>query len=40
MQVIIEKLTQGAIGLAHLPDGKILFIPGTLPGEEVLVKDY
>lgn len=40
MQVIIEKLTQGAIGLAHLQNGKILFIPGTLPGEEVLVKHY
>ena len=37
MQVIIEKLTQGAIGLSHMEDGKVLFVPGTLPGEDVLV---
>lgn len=40
MQVKIEKLTQNAIGLAHTADGKILFVPQTLPGEEVFVKKY
>ena len=34
MRVIIEKLITGAIGLAH-KDGKSLFIPSTLPQEEV-----
>ena len=40
MQVKIEKLTQNAIGLAHTADGKILFVPQTLPGEEVFVKKF
>lgn len=40
MQVTIEKLTQGAIGLAHMQDGKVLFVPGTLPGEDVLVNKF
>lgn len=40
MQVKVEKLTQNAIGLAHTADGKILFIPQTLPGEEVFVKKF
>ena len=40
MQVKIEKLTQNAIGLAHTADCKILFVPQTLPGEEVFVKKF
>lgn len=40
MQVKIEKLTQNAIGLAHTADGKILFVPQALPGEEVFVKKF
>ncbi len=33
--VSIEKLVHGAHGLARLPDGLTLFIPGALPGEEI-----
>ena len=33
--VTIEKLTYGGDGLARLPEGKVIFVPYTLPGESV-----
>ncbi len=35
--VKIEKLTHGGSGLAHI-DGKAVFIPGTIPGQEVEIR--
>ncbi len=31
----IEKLVHGGYGLARLPDGLAVFIPGTIPGEKI-----
>ncbi|MEO5902202.1 MAG: TRAM domain-containing protein [Ilumatobacteraceae bacterium] len=36
--VTIEKLVAGGDGLAHLPDGRVLFVRGSLPGETVEVE--
>lgn len=35
MNLTIEKLIYGGEGLARLPDGKAVFLPFVLPGEEV-----
>lgn len=35
--VTIEKLIIGGQGLGHLPDGKVVLVPGVLPEEEVVV---
>ncbi len=35
MNLTIEKLVYGGEGLARLPDGKAVFVPFVLPGEEV-----
>lgn len=35
MNLTIEKLIYGGEGLARLPDGKAVFVPFVLPGEEV-----
>lgn len=35
MNLTIEKLVYGGEGLARLPDGKAVFLPFVLPGEEV-----
>lgn len=35
MKLTIEKLIYGGEGLARLPDGKAVFLPFVLPGEEV-----
>ncbi len=46
LEVTIEKLVHGGDGLARLPDGKVIFVPETIPGERVQVeirqkfKDY
>lgn len=37
MNLTIEKLVYGGEGLARLPDGKAVFVPFVLPGEEVSV---
>ncbi len=34
----VEKIVSGGDGLAHLPDGRVIFIPGALPDEEVKVR--
>ena len=36
-EVLIEKLVHGGDGLARLSSGRAVFVPGTLPGERVLV---
>ena len=38
LQVKIEKLVAGGEGLAHLPDGRVVFVPFSLPREKVSVK--
>ena len=35
MNLTIEKMVYGGDGLARLPDGKTVFVPFVLPGEEV-----
>lgn len=35
--VVIEKLVAGGYGLARLTNGQIVFVPYTLPGEEVRI---
>ena len=35
MKLIIEKAIYGGNGLARVPEGKAVFVPGTLPGEHV-----
>ncbi len=35
MNLTIEKMVYGGEGLAHLPDGKAVFVPFVLPSEEV-----
>ena len=35
MNLTIEKMVYGGEGLARLPDGKAVFVPFVLPGEEV-----
>ena len=37
IEVHIEKLIYGGSGLARLNDGRAVFVPGVLPGEQVLV---
>ncbi|HFC98758.1 MAG TPA: class I SAM-dependent RNA methyltransferase [Thermosulfurimonas dismutans] len=38
MRVRIEKLVFGGDGLARLPDGRVVFVPGVIPGEEVEIE--
>ena len=35
MKLRIEKAIYGGDGLARVPEGKTIFVPGTLPGELV-----
>ncbi len=37
VHVSIEKMVTGGDGLGHLPDGRVVFVSGALPGEEVLI---
>jgi 23S rRNA (uracil1939-C5)-methyltransferase len=37
LEVIIEKLVHGGSGLARLDTGQVVFVPGVLPGERVVV---
>ena len=36
--VTIEKLVHGGEGLARLPDGRVVFVPDTIPGEKVRIR--
>lgn len=38
MEITVEKVIAGGDGLAHLPDGRVLFVPFTLPLERVSVR--
>lgn len=38
MRVTVEKIVFGGEGLARLPDGRVLFVPGVIPGEEIKVR--
>jgi 23S rRNA (uracil1939-C5)-methyltransferase len=38
LEVWIERLVAGGDGLAHLPDGRAIFVPQTAPGEFVRVR--
>ena len=33
LDLLIEKLVQGGEGMARLPDGRVCFVQGALPGE-------
>lgn len=35
IRIRIEKLVPGGEGFGHLPDGRPVFVPGALPGDEV-----
>lgn len=37
-EVVIDKLAYGGDGLARLPDGRAVFVPDVIPGEQVLVR--
>lgn len=37
-QIVIEKVVAGGAGLGHLSDGRAVFVPFTLPGEEVVLR--
>ncbi len=36
-EVLIEKLVHGGSGLARLETGQVVFVPGVLPGERVVI---
>ena len=38
--VTVEKLVHGGDGLARLPDGQVVFVPVTVPGEKVEIEVY
>ncbi len=38
VKVTIEKIVSGGDGLAHLSDGRVVFVSGGLPGEEVVIR--
>ncbi len=38
VKVHVEKIVSGGDGLAHLPDGRVIFIPGALPDEEINIR--
>ncbi|MBN2378771.1 23S rRNA (uracil(1939)-C(5))-methyltransferase RlmD [candidate division WOR-3 bacterium] len=46
LRITVEKVVAGGDGLTHLPDGRVLFVPFSLPGERLDVsivkqkKDY
>lgn len=37
-EVLIEKMVQGGEGMARLPDGRVCFVKGALPGERCRVE--
>lgn len=38
IETVVEKVVAGGDGLAHLPDGRVLFVPFSLPGERLKVR--
>ena len=36
-EIVIERLAFGGAGIGRLPDGKVCFVPGVIPGEKVQV---
>jgi 23S rRNA (uracil1939-C5)-methyltransferase len=38
LRLVVEKLVSGGDGMSRLPDGRVIFIPGALPREELLVR--
>jgi len=36
--ILIESLAFGGAGIGRLPDGRVCFVPGTLPGERALIR--
>lgn len=36
--VIVDSVAFGGAGVGRLPDGRVCFVPGTLPGEHALVR--
>ena len=38
LAVTIERLAAGGEGVAHAPDGRVMFVAGTAPGDRVHVR--
>jgi len=38
LRVAIERLAAGGEGVAHAPDGRVVFVPATAPGDDVRVR--
>jgi len=38
LTLAIERLASGGEGVAHDPDGRVVFVPGTVPGDRVEVR--
>ena len=38
LSIPISRVAFGGDGVGRLPDGKVCFVPGALPGETVLVE--
>jgi len=38
IQIVIEKLVFGGDGMGYLPDGRAVFVPYVIPGEEVAIE--
>ena len=38
VEVVAEKMAAGGDAIAHVPDGRVLFVEGALPGERVRVE--
>ena len=38
VRLSIQSLAHGGDGVAHLPDGRTVFVPGTCPGDEVTIE--
>ena len=38
VEILIEGLAAGGDGVAHLPDGRVVFVPLTAPGDRALVR--
>ena len=37
-EIKIEKIVAGGDGLGRLPDGRAIFVPFVLPGEQVIIQ--
>ena len=38
VELTVDKIIKGGLGLGRLPDGQVVMVPRVLPGERVLVQ--